>query len=109
MKRLNERSKVTLRKEKEALDVEKAKRLQMERDVLPEKNQQLETLQRDLREAETADSLIEKELENGRRKLFATRQKLEEQQNQLSQARGQLDQGHRERDSNQAQKLLQVG
>ena len=108
MKRLNDRSRVTLRREKEALDVEKAKRLEVERDVLPEKKQQLESLQRLLRDAESADGLLEKDLESGRKKLAAIRQRLEEQQRQLAQARGQLDQGHRQRDSNQAHKLLQV-
>ena len=78
MKRLNEKSKCVLKREKELV------------------------------EAETADRLLEKELEAGRRKLSATRQKLEEQQGKLAQARGRLDQGHRQRDSNQAQKLLQV-
>lgn len=108
MKRLNDRSRVTLRREKEALDVEKAKRLEVERDVLPVKKQQLESLQRLLRDAESADGLLEKDLESGRKKLAAIRQRLEEQQRQLAQARGQLDQGHRQRDSNQAHKLLQV-
>ena len=108
MKRLNEKSKCVLKREKESLELEKAKRLEMERQVLPEKKQQLEALERELVEAETADRLLEKELEAGRRKLSATRQKLEEQQGKLAQARGRLDQGHRQRDSNQAQKLLQV-
>ncbi|KAI9562849.1 hypothetical protein GHT06_010304 [Daphnia sinensis] len=107
MKRLNERSRVTLRKEKEALEVEKAKRLQVECDLLPEKKQRFELLQRDLRDAQSADNLLEKELEIGRKKIAAIRQRLEEQQQQLAQARGRLDQGHRERDSNQACKLLQ--
>lgn len=108
MKRLNERSRVTLRKEKEALDVEKAKRLEVERDVLPEKKQQFESLERLLGDVESADGLLEKDLESGRKKLATIRQRLEEQQRQLAQARGQLDQGHRQRDSNQAHKLLQV-
>ncbi|XP_046449237.1 coiled-coil domain-containing protein 40-like [Daphnia pulex] len=107
MKRLNERSRVTLRKEKEALDVEKAKRLQVEGDVLPEKKQQFESLERLLGDVESADGLLEKDLESGRKKLATIRQRLEEQQQQLAQARGQLDQGHRQRDSNQAHKLLQ--
>lgn len=108
MKRLNERSRLTLRKEKEALETEKAKRLQVECDLLPEKKQRFELLQRDMRDAQSADNLLEKELEIGRKKIAAIRQRLEEQQQQLAQARGQLDQGHRERDSNQARKLLQV-
>lgn len=108
MKRLNERSRVSLRKEKEALEAEKAKRLQVEREILPEKKEGFESIQRELRQAETADNLLEKELETGRKKLSGIRQRLEEQQRKLSQARGRLDQGHRERDSNQAHKLLQV-
>ena len=108
MKRLNERSRVSLRKEKEALEVEKVKRLQVERDVLPDRKQQFESLQRLLKDAESSDALFEKDLETGRKKMAAIRQRLEEQQQQLAQARGQLDQGHRQRDSNQAHKLLQV-
>jgi hypothetical protein len=108
MKRLNERSRVSLRKEKEALEVEKVKRLQVERDVLPDRKQQFESLQRLLKDAESSDALFEKDLETGRKKMAVIRQRLEEQQQQLAQARGQLDQGHRQRDSNQAHKLLQV-
>lgn len=108
MKRLNERSRVSLRKEKEALEVEKVKRLQVERDVLPDRKQQFESLQRLLKDAESRDALFEKDLETGRKKMAVIRQRLEEQQQQLAQARGQLDQGHRQRDSNQAHKLLQV-
>lgn len=108
MKRLNERSRVTLRKEKECLAVEKTKRVQVECDILPEKKQRFELLQRELGDAEAADNLLQKELESGRKTIAAIRQRLEEQQRQLAQARGRLDQGHRERDSNQAHKLLQV-
>lgn len=109
MKRFNERSRATLRKEKEALETERAKRIQVERQVLPEKKERFESIQREWREAETAETLLDKELEVGRKKLAAIRVKLEQQQRQLSQTRGRLDQGHRQRDSNQAHKLLQVG
>lgn len=109
MKRFNERSRATLRKEKDALETERTKRIQLEREVLPTKKERFESIQREWQEAETTEILLEKELEIGRKNLAGVRQRLEQQQRQLSKARGRLDQGHRQRDSNQARKLLQVG
>lgn len=107
-KRTSEKVQASLRKEKEALEAERARRADVERKLLPDKRHQLETARREVEEARDVEARLEKEMADGRNKLADIRQSLVDQQWQLAQARGRLDQGGRQRENTQMQKLLQV-
>lgn len=107
LKRCAEKSRSALQKEKDTLEAERSRRMELE-DRLPDNKKHLEEGLVALRRAQDEANDIERQVQIGRQEVLDMKRRLEEQQLQLAAARGQLDQGQRHRDSGQSNKLFQV-